>query len=121
LRPACQVFVKGASDADVRALIRILKAQAKKSGDAQFKGFIFFIDGDAEKIKKLNSEESADNIALGTLPSNDEAIKLYAIHPDAKSTVLVYNKKSVTARFVDFNAKTDSASLTKQIEKIWAR
>ena len=92
----------------------------KKSGKADFKAFIFFIDGDAEKIKKLNKEEKADNIAMGILPSTDDGIKGYKINPKAKSTVLVYTKKSVTAKFVDYSAKKNAADLAKQIEKAYS-
>jgi hypothetical protein len=55
------------------------------------------------------------------LPSEDEGIKLYKINPKAKSTVLLYNKKAVTAKFVDYDAKRDNLEFTKQIEKVWSK
>lgn len=55
------------------------------------------------------------------MPSKDEGITLYKINPKAKSTVLLYNKKAVTAKFVDYNAKRDNAEFTKQIEKTWTK
>ena len=92
----------------------------KKSGKADFKAFIFFIDGDAEKIKKLNKEEKADNIAMGILPSKDEGVTGYKLNLKAKSTVFVYTKRVVTAKFVDYNAKKNAPDLSKQIEKAYS-
>lgn len=57
---------------------------------------------------------------MGILPSTDEGMKGYKINPKAKSTVLVYTKKAVTAKFVDYNAKKNAPELDKQIVKAYS-
>ena len=93
----------------------------KKSGKSDFKAFVIFIDGDPEKLKKLNKELASDNVALCTMPSTDEGVKKYELNLKAKSTVLVYTSKAVTAKFVNYDAKRDAAKLTQQIEKVWKK
>lgn len=55
------------------------------------------------------------------MPTSDEGMALYKINPKAKSTVLIYKKKQVTAKFVDYDAKRDAAGFAKQVEKAWAK
>lgn len=121
MRPAVQVFLNGASDEDVRSLVRTLSAGVKNSGKSDFKAFVVFIDGDAEKIKKLNKEEKADNVAMIVLSPKDDGYSAYKINPKAKSTVLVYADRVVTAKFVDYNAKKNQAELVKAIEKTYKK
>ena len=101
--------------------MQLLSQQVKKSGKSEFKAFLIFIDGDPYKLKKLNKELSTDNIALCTMPSTDEGVKKYDINLKAKSTVLVYTSKKVTAKLVDYDAERDAAELTREIEKVWKK
>lgn len=95
-----------------------MSAAVKSHSDTQFKGFLFFIDGDEARLKKLAKEEKADNIALGVFGSDHEGMKLYKINPKAKSTVLLYKRRLVTSKIVDYNAKRDQKALVQQINAI---
>lgn len=88
-------------------------------GEAEFKAFIFFVNGSEEKLKSLSKEEKAGNIALGILDSEEhEGMKLYKINPKAKSTVLLYTNRNIKAKFVNYKGKEEEKKLAKKIELI---
>ncbi len=99
-------------------MVSTLSAAVKKQSKADLKGFVIFIDGDAETIKKLNQELKADNVALCTMPSTDKGVKGYEINLKAKTTVLLYKKRIVTAKLVDYHAETDQAEFAKQLDAL---
>jgi protocatechuate 3,4-dioxygenase beta subunit len=114
--PAVQVWVNNdLPSADVTKIaVNLDKQMARINKDQlHFKSFVIFRSNDAARVqtnlKALANGEKLDRVALAWLTPANEALKLYAINPEAKTTVLVYKNRCVMDKFVDM--KVDEAGL----------
>ena len=112
------MFLNNADDETVRTLVKTLSAKAKQHN--RFRAFVYFQNVKPESLKKLNKELGADNIALCMFEKKEreKSLKLYKINPKAKSTVMVYLNRDITANIVNFNPKKDKKALEGAIDKI---
>lgn len=102
----------------MRSLIVTLSYAVKKNAKADLKGFVIFIDGDVKQIERLNRELKADNIALCTLSKDDKGVKEYEINLAAKTTVLLYQKRIVTGKIVDYHNADNRIEFAQQLDAL---
>lgn len=111
--------MNGASDEDIKSLVKTLSAAAAKHKKAEFKAFVIFTRGSDADLKKLNKELKADNIALTTVDGlRADGMRKYNVNPAAKSTVFLYRDRTVKAKIVNYNAKSDAKTLSSKIDLI---
>lgn len=121
--PAVQVWVNGGVDRQVSTLAADLEKQMStlNGKDLKFKSFMIF-KGDGKKLQgelaQLAKAESLSKLALTWVPSDSDALDLYKINPEAKTTVLVYKNRRVTEKFVNLDVEKDMKALNAAIEKI---
>lgn len=114
------MFLNGADEEDVKAIVRLLSAKAEEHKEDGFRAFVYFLDGTPEQLMKLNSELKADNIALALLPDEEraETLELYAINEKAQSTVMVYKAREVTEKVVNFENDKDGETVKGAIDEV---
>ena len=114
------MFLNEADEEDVKAIVRLLSAKAEEHKEDGFRAFVYFLDGTPNKLKKLNAELKADNIALALLPDEEraETLELYDINEKARSTVMVYKAREVTEKVVNFQDDEDGETVKGAIDKV---
>lgn len=111
--------MNGASDEDIKSLVKTLSAAAAKHEKAEFKAFVIFTSGSEADLKKLNKELKADNVALTLVDGlKADGVQKFKVNPAAKSTVIIYRDRTVKAKIVNYNAKSDAKTLSQKIDLI---
>jgi protocatechuate 3,4-dioxygenase beta subunit len=102
--------------------IRSLENEMIKRGEKKFRVFLMYMNPFKipmprtkeelikNKIKKWCDEQNLQKVAMTMVPSptDTETCGLYKINPEAKTTVLLYKKRKVAAKWVNINYSTKS-------------
>jgi protocatechuate 3,4-dioxygenase beta subunit len=121
--PAVQVWVNGGPNQQMAKLASNLDKQMAQLNrkDLKFKSFMIF-KGEGAKLEselaRLAKAEALSKVALTWVPGNSDALELYKINPEAKTTVLVYKNRRVTEKFVNIDVEKDIKALNEAINKI---
>ena len=122
--PAVQVWVNGSPDKGIATLAANLDKQMAdlNKKELKFKSFMIFKAGDEKKLQgdlaSLAKVQALSKVALTWVPKNSEALELYKINPEARTTVLVYKDRQVTRKFVNIDVEKDMKALDAAIQQI---
>lgn len=105
-------------DEDVSTFLRRLEQESSQRRDRKFKAFLIYTNPAGHSEKELKRTLSAlgeslkiKHVALTYVESVDDIpseMNLNKINPKCANTVIVYNKRTVTAKFVNFQVTDDT-------------
>ena len=131
-RPMVQVFVGKDSDENVIALSQVLNRAMLKHSKApnDFRAFLLWPAKGAQakalrvKLTDLGDRSKAPLVALMHLDSKADAFKSYKfpVNGNQKNMVLVYVKRRVVQKFIDFKATPENIQkLERAIDQVAAQ
>ena len=114
------MFLNGTDKDTAKNVVKVLSQMATKHEKQGFRAFVYFLNGTPKQLKELNKQLKSDNIALALLDPNaeDDSLALYKINKKAKSTIFVYHRRIIDAKWVNYNPKKDEGALRKAITKV---
>jgi protocatechuate 3,4-dioxygenase beta subunit len=131
--PAVVVWVTNDTNANLGPIAKrleshIAKLNASRGPRDQFKAYFVFVEksgkAPTERLTSLASSNGLKNVSLTWVPSKEPAVKDYKIDlsPATKNTVLVYEKRKVTANFVNLTGDANAlAKLDRAIAGVTAK
>jgi protocatechuate 3,4-dioxygenase beta subunit len=120
--PTVVVWVTGDTNANIGPIAKrleshIARLNASRGPRERFKAYFVFVEKSGRaptaRLTSLAEANGLQNVSLTWVPASEPAVKDYKIDvsPATKNTVLVYEKRKVTANFV--NVTGDARSLAK--------
>lgn len=113
------MFIKNATDSEIASLLKTLSSAVTRHKDDGFRVFVYFESKSPDELKALNKKLKTDNVALAIIPKKDRksTYQMYAVNPQADSTVIVYQSRNVLTSMANYQAKDDSKALLAAIAK----
>ena len=109
--PAVRVWVNGDNAENVANIAKLLDKRVGKWNSKNFVAFVIYVTDSSTKgstVKQIEdvAAKSGAKIAMAWIDKGNDGIKDYNINTssEVKNTVLVYNKRMVANKFVNFKA-----------------